>query len=43
MTSGRIKKEIEDLKNDKSSGILIASDIYDPKHFIGVSSVYLYK
>eukprot|EP00388_Colpodella_angusta_P025346 GDKK01002345.1.p1 GENE.GDKK01002345.1~~GDKK01002345.1.p1 ORF type:complete len:195 (-),score=32.36 GDKK01002345.1:99-683(-) len=33
--AGRIKKEIEDLKNDKASGISVVSDPFNPKHLTG--------
>lgn len=36
MTStGRIKKEIADLKNDTASGISVETDPYNPKHLTG--------
>jgi len=35
MSAGRIKKEIEDLKNDKTSGISVILDQYNPNHLVG--------
>mmetsp|Transcript_274 Transcript_274/g.591 ORF Transcript_274/g.591 Transcript_274/m.591 type:complete len:196 (+) Transcript_274:193-780(+) len=35
MATGRIKKEIEDLKNDKASGIFVIVDQFNPKHLTG--------
>mmetsp|Transcript_52578 Transcript_52578/g.103757 ORF Transcript_52578/g.103757 Transcript_52578/m.103757 type:complete len:197 (-) Transcript_52578:128-718(-) len=34
-STGRIKKEIEDLKNDKASGISVVSDPFNAKHLTG--------
>mmetsp|Transcript_59744 Transcript_59744/g.105076 ORF Transcript_59744/g.105076 Transcript_59744/m.105076 type:complete len:195 (-) Transcript_59744:53-637(-) len=33
--AGRIKKEIEDLRNDKASGMSVVVDPYNPKHLTG--------
>lgn len=35
MSAGRIKKEIEDLKNDKTSGISVILDQFNPNHLVG--------